>query len=212
MWLDTHLLHKITVMSCNRAMLSTCKEIYHATPLHDRVMMAMRENDLDIKSALSKAIRVGARIEIIQSLLDHASWDESVVLKAIRNASMYGHLHIVQFLVTRIDDMRSLQSTIIVACKHGHTAIVHRLLQAGAYVDIRSWKRHVLLILSPQRDTSDIRMFLESSVNMSTAHWEIVFKCAMFYCPGFSKIVVDVAEANGIVIPDWCLYLPTRIR
>ncbi len=140
--LDPLLIRKIALMACNTALLSTCKEIFDATTLNDRILMAMRENDRVPGTALYMASSAGVKVEIVQFLLDSVlvfDKDGLYVGVAFCRACSQGHLHIVKcFLEAGANVHFRDDCALMDACRNGRTAVVDHLLNAGADVSAQN--------------------------------------------------------------------------
>ena len=133
--LDPILIRKIALIACNTALLSTCKEIFNATTLRDRVLVAVKENELYPQTALINAIKKNVQVEIIQALLRPPVPELGGCLCI---ACSNGQLHIVNCLLEAGADVHFLEDQpLMISCRFGHATIVHRLLDAGADVHAR---------------------------------------------------------------------------
>jgi hypothetical protein len=140
--LDPLLIRKIAMMACNTALLSTCKEIFNATTLSDRILIAMRETDRVPGTALNRASNAGAKVEIIQFLLNTVTVfdkDGQYVGVAFCSACSQGHLRIVKcFLEAGANVHFRDDNALMVACRNGRIAVVDHLLNAGADVSAQN--------------------------------------------------------------------------
>jgi ankyrin repeat protein len=196
--LDTPLIRKIALMASNRALLSTCKEILNATTLRDRTLMAVRETKLDPNTALMKAVAAGVNVGTIEFLLDHAWVDESLSLDStFIIACKHGHLHIVQHLMDAGADVHAKDHTgFLLACSSGHDAVVQFLLDAGADVSIRDCE--ALMLACMYGHLAVVERLLEAGADVHAQYNKPLLRA---YLNGHHEIIKCLLEAGAYMHP-----------
>jgi hypothetical protein len=162
--LDNHLVHKIALEACNASLFSVCKQILNKTTLHDRVLLAVMQNELRPETALRIAVEAGLKIGIIQPLVGASKGASD---GALCIACGKGHVHIVQYLLEAGADVHFLEDQpLIISCRYGHSQIIELLLRAGA--DVHARENEAIRIATANGYTSILELLRSYSPPQST--------------------------------------------